>query len=146
MRFDPYTRLHLWLSSHRKLVLVAMLLITAAAVAVSSRIDLEEDILGILPQRDQTVDDYKYALRKFRQIDRVYLDVGLDSAHADTLAGAADEVFAGLSANPALTRIMYRLEPGGQRKVLDFLTGALPNLFTRGSPSSPARTAPAPDS
>ncbi|HZZ34137.1 MAG TPA: MMPL family transporter, partial [Caulobacteraceae bacterium] len=130
MKFDLYTRLHLWLASHRRLVLVAMLLITAAGLAVASRIDLEEDILGILPQRDQTVDDYKYALRKFRQIDRVYLDVGAESADADTLGSAADEVFAGLSANPALTRILYRAEPGGQRKVIDFLTGALPNLFT----------------
>src|SRR2546425_163258 len=79
VKFDLYTRLYLWLASHRRLVLVAMLLITAVSMAVSSRIDLEEDILGILPQRDQTVDDYKYALRKFRQIDRVYLDVGLES-------------------------------------------------------------------
>ena len=130
MKSGLYTRLHLWLSSHRKFVLVAVLLATAAATAISSRIQLEEDILGILPRRNQTVDDYKYVLRKFRQIDRVFLDVGLDSADAGTLAAAADELFSGLSTNPALTRIHYRLEPGEHRKVLDLLIGALPNLFT----------------
>src|SRR5207247_4623835 len=68
--------------------------------------------------------------RKFRQIDRVYLDVGVNADDPDTLSRAADEVYAGLSTNAAFNRITYRVEIGGQRKVMDFLTGALPNLFT----------------
>ena len=130
MRLDLYTRLYQWLAAHRGLVLAAMSLLTLAAIAISSRIDLEEDVLAILPQRDPIVDDYQYALRKFRQIDRVYFDVSVKTDDPDTLAQAADELYAGLATNTALARITYRFEFHGQRQVTDFFTRALPNLFT----------------
>jgi predicted exporter/1-acyl-sn-glycerol-3-phosphate acyltransferase/ubiquinone/menaquinone biosynthesis C-methylase UbiE len=130
MTRDPYTRLYLWLASHRPLVFIATIAISIICVLISSRLDLEEDILGLLPERDRIVDDYKYTLRKFRQIDRVYIDVGINTSESETLGQAADELYSRLSTNSSFTRIMYRFEVGGQRKVLDFLTGALPNLFT----------------
>src|SRR5215470_14783026 len=130
MSRDPYTRLYLWLVSHRPLVFVATILFAIICVLISSRLDLEEDILGLLPQNDQIVDDYKYTLRKFRQIDRVYIDVGINEPNSDVLGQAADELYSRLSTNSSFVRLMYRFEVGGQRKVLDFLTGALPNLFT----------------
>src|ERR1043165_2886926 len=130
MTRDPYTKLYLWLISHRPLVLIATILIAIICVLISSRLDLEKDILALLPQHDQTVDDYKYTLRKFRQIDRVYFDVGFKEANSDSLGQAADELYSHLSRNSTFTRVMYRLDMSGQRKVLDFLTGALPNLFT----------------
>src|SRR6266481_9095071 len=130
MTRDPYTRLYLWLVSHRPLVIVATILVAIVCVLISSRLDLEEDILGLLPQNDQIVDDYKYTLRKFRQIDRVYFDVGIKESNPEVLGQAADEFYSRISTNSTFTRIMYRLEVSGQRKVLDFLTGALPNLFS----------------
>jgi predicted exporter len=130
MTRDPYTRLYLWLVSHRPLVIVATILVAIVCVLISSRLDLEEDILGLLPQNDQIVDDYKYTLRKFRQIDRVYFDVGIKESNPEVLGEAADELYACISTNSTFTRVMYRLEVSGQRKVLDFLTGALPNLFS----------------
>jgi len=125
-----YTRLYLWLVAHRRAVLLAAVLIAAICVAIVSRIDLEEDILGILPQRDQIVDDYKYTIRKFHQIDRVYIDVGINTTDPDKLAQAADELYAGLATNTAFARITYHIEFGSQRTIVNFLTGALPNLFT----------------
>src|ERR1700691_5929875 len=83
VKLDLYTRLYLWLASHRRLVLAATFLVTVASLVVSSRIDLEEDVLAILPQHDQIVDDYQYAIRKFRQVDRVYFDVGLNHGDSD---------------------------------------------------------------
>src|SRR5712672_684349 len=71
MKADLYTRFYLWLVSNRRAVLILVLLIAAASVVISSRIGLEEDILATLPQGDQIVDEYRYVLRKFRQIDRV---------------------------------------------------------------------------
>jgi len=130
MTRDPYTRLYLWLVSHRPLVLVSTILVSIVCVLISSRLDLEEDILALLPQHDQIVDDYKYTLRKFRQIDRVYIDVGIKESNSETLGQAADELYSRLATNSTFTRVMYRFEMSGQRKVLDFLTGALPNLFT----------------
>jgi predicted exporter/1-acyl-sn-glycerol-3-phosphate acyltransferase/ubiquinone/menaquinone biosynthesis C-methylase UbiE len=130
MTRDPYTRLYLWLVTHRPLVIVSTILISILCVLISSHLDLEEDILALLPQRDQIVDDYKYTLRKFKQIDRVYFDVGINSSNTDTLGLAADEFYARLATNSTFVRVMYRLDMSGQRKVLDFLTGALPNLFT----------------
>src|SRR5262245_37726840 len=59
-RPDGYTRLYLWLVAHRRPVLAVTFLIAAASMVISSRIDLDEDILAILPQRDRIVDDYKY--------------------------------------------------------------------------------------
>src|SRR5262249_43252676 len=106
-----------------------VLFVVAASMVISSRIDLEEDILATLPRRDQIVDEYRYVLRKFRQIDRVYIDVGINADDPDALAAAADTVYASLAGNPAYLRIMYRFEMSGQQKVVGFLTGALPNLF-----------------
>jgi 1-acyl-sn-glycerol-3-phosphate acyltransferase len=130
MKFDLYTRLYLWLVTHRRAVLLAAVLVAAVCVAISSRIDLEEDILGILPQRDQIVDDYKYTIRKFHQIDRVYIDVGINHVDSEALGRAADKLYASLSTNTAFTHITYHIEFGSQRTIINFLTGALPNLFT----------------
>jgi 1-acyl-sn-glycerol-3-phosphate acyltransferase len=130
MKPDFYTRLYLWLIARRRSVLFFTFLIMAICMVISSRIRLEEDILDILPKNDQRVEEYKYALRKFRQIDRVYIDVGINADDTDKLAAAADEMFAGLSTNDAFLKITYRFEISGQTKVIDYLTGALPNLFT----------------
>ena len=102
MKLDLYTRLYLWMASRRRLVLAySRLLVTVVSLAISSRIDLEEDVLAILPQHDQIVDDYQYAIRKFRQVDRVYFDVGINHADPDKLEQAADELYAGLATNTA---------------------------------------------
>jgi len=130
MKPNLYTRMYLWLVARRPLVLIAVLLLSVTGVVISLRIDLEEDILEMLPRNDERVDDYRYALRKFRQIDRLYLDVSVGADDPDKLARAADEVFAALSANTNFVRIVYRIEMGGQGRAIDFLTGALPNLFT----------------
>jgi len=130
MNDDLYTRLYLWLVAHRRAVLLAAAAIALACIAISSRISLEEDILATLPQRDQIVDEYKYTIRKFHQIDRVFIDVGIDHDDAETLGRAADEFYSCLATNSAFGRITYRIELGSQRTVVNFLTGALPNLFT----------------
>ncbi|HVU07881.1 MAG TPA: MMPL family transporter [Verrucomicrobiae bacterium] len=130
MKSELYTRLYLWLSAHRRAVFFATFVVVAASFWISSRIDLNEDILATLPQRDRTVDDYKYTLKKFHQIDRVYIDVGVTNDDSEMLGRAADEVYAGLVTNLAFARITYRFENSGQRQIVDFLTGALPNLFT----------------
>jgi len=130
MNFDLYTRLYLWLAARRPLVLFITLLIVVVSLVISARIRLEEDILDTLPKKDRLVDEYRYSLRKFRQIDRVFLDVGVSNDDAATLARAADEVYAALSTNAAFTKIMYHFDLSGQAKVIDYLTGALPNLFT----------------
>ncbi|HEY5345338.1 MAG TPA: hypothetical protein VIK62_03230, partial [Verrucomicrobiae bacterium] len=130
MKPDLYTRLHLWLVAHRPLALGATLLIGVAAIFISSRVDLEEDILATLPQRDKIVDEYRYTIHKFRQIDRVYIDVGVSSGNPGSLPAAADEVYANLATNLATARITYRFDMGGQQKIINFLTGALPDLFT----------------
>jgi 1-acyl-sn-glycerol-3-phosphate acyltransferase len=130
MKLDLYTRLYLWLVAHRRLVLSVTLLIAAADIAISARVNLEEDVLATLPQHDKIVDEYRYTIRKFRQIDRVYIDVGVNASDPDKLTAAADGIFEQLSANTNYARIVYRFEVTGQQKVIEFLTGALPNLFT----------------
>src|ERR1700744_2263602 len=71
MKSELYPRLYLWLVAHRRYVLIAAGLIALICVAISSRISLEEDILATLPQHDRIVDEYKYTIRKFHEIDRV---------------------------------------------------------------------------
>src|SRR4029077_13674647 len=116
MTREPYTRLYLWLASHRPLVFIATIVISIICVFISTRLDLEEDILGLLPERDRIVDDYKYTLRKFKQIDRVYIDVGINEPNSDVLGQAADEFYSRISTNSSFVRFMYRFEVGGQRK------------------------------
>ncbi len=130
MKDNLYTRLYLWLVGHRRGVLAVTVLVMAGAGWFSSRIDLQEDILDMLPRHDRQVDEYRYALKKFRQIDRVYLDIGIKADDPETLARAGDEVFVRFSTNRNFGRITYHIEAGGQGKVIEFLTGALPNLFT----------------
>ncbi|HWN93711.1 MAG TPA: MMPL family transporter [Methylomirabilota bacterium] len=130
MKLELYTRLYLWLVAHRAPVLLATLVVTIVGVLIVQRVKLDEDILAALPERDPLVDEYKYTLRKFRQIDRVYIDVSVATDAPEKLAEAADAVNEALKANPAYKEVMYRLEGGGQQKVVDFLTGALPNLLT----------------
>jgi uncharacterized protein len=130
MKADLYTRLYLWLHSHRWLVFSASALIVVLCVYLSSRMNLEEDIMGMLPQHDKLVDDYRYTLRKFRQIDRVFIDVGTTNENTDALGEAADAFYGRLSANPVYGHITYRVEIAGMRKTLDLLTGSLPDLFT----------------
>ena len=130
MKNGLYTRLYLWLVAHRPVVLAATLLLAAVGVFFSLRIELEEDLLATLPQKDPLVDEYRYAVRKFRQIDRVFIDVGINADDPDKLTAAADEVYSALATNSVFGRITYRVESGGQQKVINYLTGALPNLFT----------------
>lgn len=129
MNDNLFARLYLWLVTHRRSVLVVVALLMAGALWISSRIQLQEDILDMLPGNDAQVDEYRYALRKFRQIDRLYLDIGINQDDPETLARAADEVYGQLSTNHVFTRITYQINSGGMGKVVEFLTGALPNLF-----------------
>ncbi len=130
MKPDWYSRIYLWLAAHRRAVLLAAVLVAVAGFGVSSRIGLEEDILGILPQRDRIVDDYKYTLKKFRQIDRVYFDVGINRDEPATLALASDDFYGRLATNNSFARVTYHIEFGSQQSVIRLLTGSLPNLFT----------------
>ena len=130
MKPDWYTRMHLWLVARRPWVIAFTLLFAVIGIGISSRIDLEEDILGLLPEGDALADEYRYSVRKFRQIDRVYIDVGASTADSETLTRAADEVYGQLTNNPAYLRITYRLELSGQQRLVDFFTESLPSLFT----------------
>jgi len=130
MNLNLYTRLYLWLVAHRRSALFATALLMAAAFWLSSRIDMQEDILDMLPRNDRQIDDYRYALKKFRQIDRVYVDVGIDRDDGEVLFHAADEFHSRLATNQSIARIAYQVEMSGQGRVIGFLTGALPNLFT----------------
>ncbi|HEU5395920.1 MAG TPA: MMPL family transporter, partial [Verrucomicrobiae bacterium] len=129
MKSDLYPRLHSWLAAHRRAVFVAAALILAFCAWITSHITLEEDVLAILPQRDRIVDDFKYTLRKFRQIDRVYIDVGITNADAAALGRAADDFYDALATNQSFGRITYKIELGSQHQITGFLTGSLPNLF-----------------
>jgi len=130
MKFNLYARLYLWLMAHRRAVLLSAAALMVLAAWFSSRIDLQEDILDMLPRNDRQVDEYRYALNKFRQIDRVYVDIGINCDDPETLAHAADKVYARFSTNASFGRITYQVELSQQGRVIEFLTGALPNLFT----------------
>src|SRR5690606_8391504 len=101
-----------------------------ACAAISLQIRTKEDMLDMLPSDDERVEEYRYALRKFRQIDRAYFDVGINRDDPETLARAADALYARLATNTAFMRIQYRVEMGNQDQIIGYLTGALPNLFT----------------
>ncbi len=130
MKPDLYTRLYLWMVRHRALVFIALALVAGFCIYKTKDLKLAEDILDDLPQRDRIVDDYRYTLRKFRQIDRVYLDVGVKNDDPTQLAEASQVVSSMLATNPAYVRVMDKFDVNLQRKIVDYLTGALPNLFT----------------
>src|SRR5690348_12485987 len=80
MNNDLFSRLYLWLVAHRRPVLLVTLLSAVGCAVYSARMNMEEDILGILSQNDPIVRDYRYTIKTFRQIDRAYMDVGTTNA------------------------------------------------------------------
>jgi uncharacterized protein len=130
MKPDLYPRIYLWLAARRRAVFFTAIFIGLAGMAISGRMGLEEDILGILPEHDQIVDDYKYTLNKFGQIDRVYIDVGVTNSDPEKLGNAADEFYGALATNSLFQRITYKIEFGNQAQIIGLMTGSLPNLFT----------------
>jgi 1-acyl-sn-glycerol-3-phosphate acyltransferase len=130
MKSELYPKIYLWLVAHRRWVFFFSILLAAGCLGITSRFTMEEDVLGILPQGDRIVDDYKYTLKKFRQIDRVYMDVGTTNGDTDNLGRAADEFYDRLATNDIFASITYRIEMGNQRQVIGLFTGSLPNLFT----------------
>ena len=67
MKSELYPKIYLWLVAHRRLVFFLSILLAAGCLGISSRFTMEEDVLGILPQGDRIVDEYKYSLKKFRE-------------------------------------------------------------------------------
>ena len=130
MKNELYPKIYSWLVAHRRLVFFTSIVLAAVCLGISSRFRMEEDVLGILPQDDRIVGEYKYTLKKFRQIDRVYMDVGTTNGDTENLGRAADEFYDQLATNDIFAGITYRIEMGNQRQVIGLFTGSLPTLFT----------------
>ena len=65
----------------------------------------------------------------FIRLTACILTSAINRDDADTLGTAADEFYEPRHKR-CFGRITYKIEFGSQRTIVDFLTGALPNLFT----------------
>jgi predicted exporter len=126
---EPFITLHLFLARHRLPLFISVAVLSVAAGLLSTRLEMDEDIMRMLPQRNEAIGRYLHAFRQLRQIDTLVIDVGIAKPNNPILFAAADKVFERLQAQPEMTNISYRLELHDFPGTLRLLHATLPNLL-----------------
>ena len=131
---DYFIRLHLFLSRYRLSVCVVAIAACTAAGLLAASLQMDEDIMRMLPQSDPVVRSHFHAFKKLRQTDRLIVDIGISEANDAILFEAADRMFAALQRNPELQELTYRFELRDFPGSLRLLHNHLPSLL--GSPEA----------
>jgi predicted RND superfamily exporter protein len=126
MRFS-YTAHVAWVERHQRLILSASLLLTLLAALSLTRLRLDMDVLGMLPEGEPAFDDFKSFVADFGQLDE--LIVLLEGAPRNELGAFADAFAERLARLPIVAAVHARLDPGAIRDGL--LGDYLPNYLDR---------------
>lgn len=126
---DRFLNLHMTLSRHRVLVAVCLAGTCAIAALLALRLEMDEDVMRMLPQHDPAVRDYVQAFKKLRHIDGVIVDVGTAQEDNDALFRAADQMASHLEAIPEFLNVDYRYDMKDYPGTLRLLHTSLPNLI-----------------
>jgi len=127
---EMFLALHLFLARHRLFVSVSLAVVCAGASLLSLNLEMDEDIMRMLPQQDRTVREYFRAFKKLRHVDGLIVDVGISEDNKEVLFRAADRMFEELQQMPELTDLSYRFELGDYPGSLRLLQSKLPNLLS----------------
>ena len=122
-------RFLLFLARHRMAVLLAAVALAAVALFQSSRVELNDDYLVMLPSADPVVADFVAYNAAFKQLDRMVFDVSMRTEDRAALVDAADMLYEGLVDTGQFDRITYRLTQASQTDVVDLLLSAMPALM-----------------
>ena len=116
------------LARNRRLLLAALAIAGALAFAVSMNLRMEDDFSIMLPRGDPVVDALRETLVRFRQANRLFVDIGVESGDPAIAAGAADDFERAIEGLPGLDRPAAAGGAGMQESYL-FLLDSLPAAF-----------------
>lgn len=98
----------------RWLVIAATAAIFVASAVLAGRLRLEEDITALLPDTDPVVRDYREVMTRFRALDALYVDVGLEPdgrGSPEHVVAVAERLHEQLQKSEAFESIFYRVSP-----------------------------------
>ena len=124
-----FTVFHLFLARHRVSVFILLVAVCVAAGLLSASLEMDEDIMRMLPQKDPTVRSYFEAFKKLRHVDGLIIDVGIAEDNQEVLFRAADRMFDVIQKNNEIADISYQFDPGDYRGSVSLLQSKLPNLL-----------------
>ena len=127
---DLFVRTHTWLARRRPWVLLAGGLILAGALALSSRLRLNEDYTTMLPMSNPAIVEQVEALKHLRQAERLFFDIHTAAPNAEVLPEAADSLEERLSALPGLGDTGHTFDGSEAGLMYDELEEQLPTLLS----------------
>ena len=120
-----------FLFKYRLLALGACLLLCIIMISAAFRLKLKEDIMDLLPLKDEAVSDYVDVLRAFQKSDRLVFMVQTKSDDTDkeTLIAAADKLAAKLQNNKMIKQVYYKWDAWEVSEALAVLRTLRADLF-----------------
>lgn len=94
--------------SARGLVIGATLLFFVSSFFLASRLHLDESIATVLPDDDPAVQEYYTVLNHFRTLDKVFIDIGSESADPEDIIAVADALHDRLVSSGMFADVHYR--------------------------------------
>jgi len=123
-----------FLFGHRRAVLGLSLAAALLCLYLSTRLNMQENVLDLLPTNDPLIGQYRQILTDFNQLNVVLIDVGGVDAKAapaqGELIGAADRLAERMQASALFKQITYRLDLESLPAMLQLLHAHRAALFT----------------
>jgi len=118
---------------HRWLVVGLTLVIWILAIFSASSLNLDEDILKLLPDDDPQISSYRELMHQFNPMNSIIISVGADSAigsSEEELINAADSFFVRLDESQYFSDLIYRWDFRDLQNGLEILNNYRSVLFT----------------
>jgi len=123
-----------FLFNYRPIALGTCLLLCVIMISAAFRLQLKEDIMDLLPLKDEAVSDYVDVLRAFQKSDRLVFMVQAKSDDTDkeTLIAAADKLAAKLQNSKLIKQVYYKWDTWEVSEALNVLRTFRADLFDQG--------------
>jgi uncharacterized protein len=128
-----YEKLFVFLAGRRRLLFLGLGGLLLLCVVRILPLSMDEDITALLPSGDPVIDDYRMVIYRFRSLDRILFDIGLEDRVAgqpEKLTAVADELYARFLASGSFARIAYSISPEDRLRMMEFFGQNKKMLFS----------------
>jgi len=128
-----YEKLFVFLAGRRRLLFLGLGGLLLLCVVRILPLSMDEDITALLPSGDPVIDDYRMVVSRFRSLDRLFFDIGLqDDAgqNPEKLTAAADQLYARFLASGSFARITYSVSAEDRLRMMKFFGQNKKMLFS----------------
>ena len=128
-----YQRLLKKFLKHRWIVLTTVTVIWLLAVFSVSGLQVDENIMKLLPDKDERISAYREIYEKFNPMNAVFIDLALtgNEGRQHLLITSADSIYAALDKSPFFDMIIYRWQFQDLQQALNVLSEYRSVLFTQ---------------